>query len=74
MCQEIIFEEGDAESLPYDNARFDAMTILIGADKVARYPLMFAKRSADLKGILLHDLGNSPDRLLACVDSLLEEP
>jgi SAM-dependent methyltransferase len=28
---EIIFEEGDAESLPYDDAQFDVVTSLIGA-------------------------------------------
>jgi hypothetical protein len=43
-------------------------------DKVVRYQLAFAKRSADLKDMLMHDLGNSLDTLLACADSLLEEP
>ena len=43
-------------------------------DKVLQYPLTFARRSADLKDMLMHDLGNSLDTLLACADSLLEEP
>jgi ubiquinone/menaquinone biosynthesis C-methylase UbiE len=34
----VVFEEGDAEALPYENAMFDAVVSLIGA--------MFAPRPA----------------------------
>jgi two-component system, OmpR family, phosphate regulon sensor histidine kinase PhoR len=44
------------------------------ADNVGRHPLAFAKSSADVKDMVMHDLGNSLDTLLACADSLLEEP
>ena len=38
-----MFEEGDAESLPYENATFDAVVSLLGAMFAARPELVAAE-------------------------------